>query len=86
MIVHYGYADGRGEFYITIDTDKCDGCGECVDACPQDIFQTATNDHGQVLVEVKDGVARSIGYVCPGHKYCIICHQVCDRSAIGHSW
>lgn len=86
MIIHYGYADGRGEFYITIDTDKCNGCGKCVDACPQDVFEMVADDYGRVVVKVKDDVARSIGYVCPGYNYCIICHQICDRDAISHSW
>ncbi len=32
--VHYGYTDGTGEYFIAIDTGRCDGCGECVSACP----------------------------------------------------
>ena len=27
MIVHYGYADGSGGYYLIVDTDECDGCG-----------------------------------------------------------
>jgi hypothetical protein len=27
MIANYGYKDGSGEFFISIDTDCCDGCG-----------------------------------------------------------
>jgi adenylylsulfate reductase subunit B len=35
MRANYGYADGSGEWYLTIDTDVCDACGACVKACPQ---------------------------------------------------
>ena len=35
MITHYGYTDGSGEYYIVIDSDKCNGCGKCVQKCPQ---------------------------------------------------
>ena len=34
MLANYGYKDGAGEFYITIDTDKCIECPDhaCVAA------------------------------------------------------
>ncbi len=35
MITHYGYIDGSGEYYIVVDSDKCIGCGKCVEVCPQ---------------------------------------------------
>ncbi len=44
MRANYGYADGTGEFYLTIDTDKCNGCGDCVEACPQGIFELSLDD------------------------------------------
>jgi hypothetical protein len=27
MLPNYGYKDASGDFFVTIDTDKCDGCG-----------------------------------------------------------
>ena len=39
MLANWGYQDGSGAYFITIDTDKCDGCGKCVEACPQGVFE-----------------------------------------------
>ena len=44
MLANYGYKDGSGDYYITIDTDKCDGCGECVTACPAKVLETRTDE------------------------------------------
>ena len=33
MLANYGYKDGSGDWFITIDTDKCDGCGICATRC-----------------------------------------------------
>ena len=86
MIIHYGYTDGRGEFYITIDTDKCDGCGKCVEECPLNIFELTIDDYDQKVVKVKDEVIKNIGYLCPGYKSCKKCQKACDKQAITHSW
>jgi NAD-dependent dihydropyrimidine dehydrogenase PreA subunit len=34
--------DKKPEFLmwkVTVDKDKCTGCGECVDVCPVDVYQ-----------------------------------------------
>jgi len=36
MIIHYGYKDGSGSYYVTIDADKCDACNACIEKCPQE--------------------------------------------------
>ncbi len=35
MLANWGYQDGSGKYFITIDTEKCDGCGKCAETCPQ---------------------------------------------------
>ena len=43
MILRFGYADASGEFYITLDSEKCDGCGLCAEVCPKGVFFLAPN-------------------------------------------
>ena len=48
MIANYGYKDGSGEYYISIDTDKCIGCAAeraCLAACPKSMFEIITDDY-----------------------------------------
>ena len=91
MISHYGYADASGEYYIIIDTDKCDGCEECVRVCPRGVFEVALDDYDKAVARVKDGVVKSIHYVCLGyHSKCgneeNNCHNACPQDAISHTW
>ena len=39
MIANYGYKDGSGEFFISIDNERCTGCGQCVKACPSGVIE-----------------------------------------------
>lgn len=90
MIAHYGYTDGSGEYYIILDTDKCDGCGKCVTACPKGIFEVAPDDYDKVVARVKDDVLKSVSYVCKGFSRCSAeegnCHAACSQNAISHTW
>jgi predicted CoA-substrate-specific enzyme activase len=91
MKVQYGYSDGTGEYFITIDNARCDGCGECVPACPADIFEMAEDDYGQPKARVKEEARRRLALICPGFTSCsskheINCHNVCSKDAIGHTW
>lgn len=39
MIANYGYQDGSGLYIIAIDTEKCNGCGYCIEACPYGVLE-----------------------------------------------
>ena len=89
--VHYGYTDGTGDYFITIDTGRCDGCGECVPACPSGIFEMVRDDNGQPKARVKEAVRKKLAFLCPGFNSCshdheVNCHSVCRKDAISHTW
>jgi ferredoxin len=88
---NYGYTDGTGDYFITIDTDKCDGCGDCVAACPENIFELAEDDYGKVVATVMEETRKRLGYLCPGFNVVcsrkeINCHIACENKAISHTW
>lgn len=91
MKVQYGYSDGTGEFFITVDNGLCDGCGECVRACPCGVLEMAEDDSGQPKARVRDDVRKRLALVCPGFQSCSSanetnCHSACGRDAIDHTW
>ncbi|MHA1606961.1 MAG: ATP-binding protein [Candidatus Freyarchaeota archaeon] len=60
-----------GDITITIDHDKCTGCGSCVEACPSEVFEV--QDEKSVAVRVEDCVE------------CCSCVEACPENAISHS-
>lgn len=91
MKVNYGYSDGTGEYFITVDEGICNGCGDCVPACPSGIFTLAKNDTGQLKAKVRDEVKTRLALLCPGFNACrektrLNCHRVCSKDALSHSW
>jgi len=96
MLANYGYKDASGDFFITIDTMKCDGCGACADACPASIFAIASEDEndpmrsGPVAV-VAQGKRAKLKYECNPCKPSVDtpllpCIKACQAGAISHSW
>lgn len=95
MLVHYGYKDGSGEYFIVIDTDKCDGCGECVKACPCGILEVGEDENDpfreEPVARVTEDQRKKIKYTCTpckpvsGRKP-LPCIEACDPIAISHSW
>lgn len=89
--VSYGYSDATGEYFITIDRSRCDGCGECVRACPAGIFDLARRNGAGPKAVVRGGVRKRLSALCPGFGSCsrtvsANCHGVCRAGAIAHSW
>ena len=89
MIIHYGYSDGSGEYYISIDAEKCNGCSKCVEECPQRALEL-----GSVMVDLEEKLVatvaeeyrRKIKYNCSPCKpetRKAPCVLVCEKEAIG---
>ncbi len=95
MQANFGYKDGSGEFYITLDTDQCNGCGLCVPACPVHILELADNEYdplaaGQIVI-VKHANRKTIKYDCgpckpPRGARLLPCVNACKPAALSHSW
>ncbi len=54
VIANYGYEDGSGFYYITVDGDVCAACAEhgCVSACPQNVFAIEMDDYDDYVAVV----------------------------------
>lgn len=52
---------------VQVDTEKCTGCGECVDSCPGEVYDLI--DDKAVVVNVDE---------CHG---CHTCEAMCDEDA-----
>lgn len=94
MIANYGYKDGSGEYYISIDTDKCINCPvgrACLTACPKEMFETMVDDYDDEVVWIKASARKSLAYECTGCKPAggyssLPCTSACTPGAIKHSW
>ena len=95
MIANYGYKDGSGDYFISIDTDKCNGCGDCVKACPYGVLVTGEDENDpfreEPVVKVTEEHRKKIKYSCAQCKPvsgdatppCIVS---CEPQALSHSW
>jgi ferredoxin len=97
MFANYGYKDGAGEFFITVDTDKCTGCGDCAKVCPAGVFELVEDefdlDAEAPVAAVANEHAKKIKYSCgpckPALGYTtanLPCVKACEPGAIDHSW
>ena len=95
MIANFGYKDGSGEYFITIDTDKCSGCGDCVPVCPAGVLEIRENDFDPLAEETMAAVTeehrKKIKYSCApckptGDRPELPCVGACELDAITHSW
>jgi hypothetical protein len=94
MIANYGYTDGSGEYYISIDTAACTECEEkgCVGACVSGVFEIEPDDFDDEVAVVRESVRNSLKTVCSGCKPTVgratelPCEQACEKGKITHSW
>jgi formate hydrogenlyase subunit 6/NADH:ubiquinone oxidoreductase subunit I len=94
MIANYGYKDGSGEYYISIDTDKCVQCPvdhACVQACPKNMFEIVTDDYDDEVAAIKEAHRKTLAYDCTGCKPAggymrLPCTDACTPGAVKHSW
>ena len=82
---------------IEIDEDKCNGCGDCVGACPAGVLELVENefdidaetDIAAVAAEHKKKIKYSCGPCKPASGYSkedLPCVKACGPGAIDHSW
>lgn len=69
MLANYGYKDGAGEFFITIDTDRCNGCGKCAEACLYGVLELAEDQvdsfrEAPPVAQVTEEQRKKIRYAC----------------------
>lgn len=95
MIAHYGYKDGSGEYFIIIDTDLCNGCGDCEKACPYGVLEIGEDPNDpfreEPVVMVSEGHRRKIKYSCSpckpvSDRPVLPCIEACKPGALRHSW
>ena len=96
MLANYGYKDGSGEYFITVDTEKCNGCGACVKACPARVFVVVDEDPYDpmreepvaVVVQEKKNKIKDECSLCKpsGHRPALPCVRACKEGALSHSW
>ena len=93
MLANYGYKDGAGEFYITIDTDKCIECPDhpCVAACPEQVLEIIEDDYDDEVAAVAEAHRKQIKYSCAAckpdrNRPPLPCLTACQREALKHSW
>ncbi len=94
MKANYGYKDGSGDYFITIDTDKCNGCGKCVKICPYCVMAVGEDENDPLsdkeVAFVTEKERKKIKYTCasckPNTDTIPPCIKACEMDAIKHSW
>ena len=94
MIANYGFKDGSGDWFVTINTEKCNGCGKCVEACPVKVLEVGPDEFDifreEPVVTVKHEERKKVRYSCapcrPGYgEIRPPCMEACQPGAITHS-
>lgn len=97
MIANYGYEDGSGFYYITIDGDICARCSThpCTDACPQGVYVIEMDDYDDLVAVVSETARKRLRELCSvckgqngggGTQHNVPCTHACSGGALRHSW
>ncbi|MFC7046891.1 4Fe-4S binding protein [Halobacteriaceae archaeon GCM10025711] len=97
MQANYGYSDGAGDWYVTVDTDACDGCGECVAVCPADLWELQADEFDPLsddtVATIEEARRGDLRYACSPCKSpegdgdgSARCAETCHVDAISFSW
>jgi ferredoxin len=97
MIANYGYEDGSGFYYITIDGDVCAQCSHhaCVPACPQGVYVLELDDYDELVAVVAEKTRKRLRELCSmckgqngsgGSEHRLPCTDACPAGALRHSW
>ena len=94
MKAFYGFKDGSGDWFLILDTEKCNVCGDCIEACPGNVFEVGEDEfdpfYEKSVAKVKTTERPKIKYTCApckpnyGEKPppCVV---TCEPAAISHS-
>lgn len=94
MIAYHGFKDGSGEWFLVIDTDRCNGCGKCVDACPSHVIEVAPDEGDpfgeEPVARVRDDQRKKIRYACAPCRPAYgekppPCITACEPCALSHT-
>lgn len=94
MKANFGYKDGSGEYFITLDSELCTGCGDCVTACPSGVFDVVVDEFSlddeqvAIVVDAQRNKLKDACAVCKpqGQRPPLPCIIACVPVAIEHSW
>jgi len=89
--IQYGYSDATGDYFITVDMRKCDGCARCVPACPAAVFEVMQEDGRKPKARVSEAARKRLSILCPGYRVCSAanqnnCRSACPQDALSLSW
>lgn len=94
MLAFFGFKDGSGEWFVIVDTEKCDGCGKCVEACPANVLEVGEDEYDpfreEPVVKVREEERKKVRYSCAGCRPGYgekppPCIAACEPGAISHS-
>jgi ferredoxin len=93
MIAYLGYKDGSGEWFLRLDTEKCNGCGACVEVCPSEALEVGPDEadplRDEPVMTVKSTERKKLKYTCAPCKpeygdTPAPCKAACAAGAISH--